>query len=336
MGFDVLDTGFIGSLTTEEGGGGGGSCSTPNASYTGLAINQSTITWPVSLACYRSPILIATAVSHSLSSDTNLRFWVNCKLGNDTSSTFGAAACSDTGNTLVQGKLYTKAQLLAGIDLLAADSVNAAAQDASDDIAIGWEIYIAAVDISSCSSSICTDSPTTISAIESFPYNGPSLYTDGSGTFPQFETLESATTMSDTGSTYDNVIQVMANVSYYTDSMSMGDDSFSAGAFKVEIQYDTSCDTSGGCSSYTWIDGIDNDTSLAAGDGGSGYEQTFDVVEADCWNEDYIFIRVRIVAQGSCGTTLAGAWTQGYLGEFDVFGGTVDCSGGGGGPPPPP
>ena len=324
MVFDTLDTGFIGCLTDE--GGGGGSCSTPNASYTGLAVNLT-----ITTGCYQKPILIATAVSHSLSSDADLKVWVNCKLGNDTSSVFGSAACSDTSNTLVQGKLYTKAQLLAGIDLLAADSTNAAAQDGSDDIAIGWIVHVTACDISDCSTSICADSsPETILKYEGdFTHDGPSLYTNGSGTFPQFETYDSITVITDTGTTYDNVIQVMANVLYYADSSSMGDDSFGATAFKIEIQYDTSCNTSGGsCGSYSWTNGIDNDTYLAAGDGGVGNEQTFDVVEADCWNEDYIYVRYRIVAQGSCGTSLAGAWTDTYLGEFDVSAEGVQCMGG--------
>lgn len=314
-------------------GGGGGGCTTPAASYTGLAISQLTTT-----GCYRKPILTATSVSHSLADDTNLRFWINCKLGNDTISTFGAAACS-SGSDLVAGKLFTYSQLQAGIDLLASDSTNAAAQDASDDIAIGWDIRCTAVSIEDCATSICADTGSNIqdlSQYESFSYNGPAAYT-GSGTFPQFETGDAASTSFDTGSSYDYVITFMGNVNHYADSLSMGDDSFGSTAYKIEIQYDTSCNTSGGCSSYSWTNGIDNDTFLAAGNGGAGYEQTFNVVEADCWSEDYIFVRYRIVAQGSCGTSLAGAWTDGYLGEFSPLANTVDCDGlgGGGGPPPP-
>ena len=314
-----------------SGGGGGGGCTIPAASYTGLAISQATTS-----GCYRKPILTATSVSHSLADDTNLRFWVNCKLGNDTSSTFGAAACS-SGSDLVAGKLFTYSQLQAGIDLLASDSTNAAAQDASDDIAIGWDVRCTAVDISDCSTSICADTGSNIQNLtqyESFSYNGPAAYT-GSGTFPQFRTYDSVTTLMDTGSSADYVIQIMANAEYFTDSSSMGDDSFGSTAFKIEIQYDTSCDTSGGCGSYSWTNGIDNDTFLAAGSGGVGYEQTFDVVEADCWDEDYIFVRYRIVAQGSCGTSLAGAWTDGYLGEADISllgAGLASCGGGMGGP----
>jgi hypothetical protein len=309
----------------------GAACTTPEASYTGLAISQATTS-----GCYRKPILTASSVSHSLSGDTNLRFWVNCKLGNDSSSTFGAAACS-SGSDLVAGKLFTYSQLQAGIDLLASDSTNAAAQDASDDIAIGWDVRCTAVDISDCSTSICADTGDDIqnlSQYESLPYSGPAAYT-GSGTFPQFRTFNSVTTSSATGSSYDYVLQVMANVEYFADSSSSGDDSFGSTAFKIEIQYDTSCDTSGGCGSYSWTNGADNDTALAAGDGGVGNEQTFDVVEADCWNEDYIFVRYRIVAQGSCGTSLAGSWTTASLGEFDVSAAGVECGGGGGGPPPP-
>jgi len=306
-------------------GGGGGSCTTPAASYTGLAISQATTS-----GCYRKPILTASSVSHSLGSDTNLRFWVNCKLGDDTSSTFGAAACS-SGSDLVAGKLFTYSQLQSGIDLLASDSTNAAAQDASEDIAIGWDVRCTAVDISDCSTSICADTGGNIqnlSQYESVSYNGPALYTDGSGTFPQFETSDSATTMIDTGSSADYKITLLANVLYYSDSSSMGEDSYGATAFKIEIQYDTSCDTSGGCGSYSWTNGIDNDTFLAAGDGGPYNEQSFDVVEEDCWDGDYIFVRHRIVAQGSCGTSLAGEWTDGYLGEVDVVAGGADCGGG--------
>ena len=312
-------------LGSAGGGGGGGGCTTPAASYTGLAISQLTTS-----GCYRKPILTATSVSHSLADDTNLRFWVNCKLGNDTTSTFGAAACS-SGSDLVAGKLFTYSALQAGIDLQASDSTNAAAQDASDDVAIGWDVQCTAVDISDCSTSICADTGSnirSISAIEGVSYNGPAAYT-GSGTFPQFETMELTATMVDTGSSYAYVITLMGNVNLYDDASSLGDDSFGSTAFKIEIQYDTSCNTSGGCGSYSWTNGIDNDTFLAAGDGGASNEQTFNVVEADCWSEDYIFVRYRIIAQGSCGTSLAGAWTTAYLGEVDILANGADCGMGG-------
>lgn len=301
------------------------SCTTPEASYTDLAISQLTTT-----GCYRKPILTATSVSHSIGSDTNLRFWVNCKLGNDTSSTFGAAACSSGGN-LVAGKLFTYSQLQAGIDLLASDSTNAAAQEVGDGSPVGWDVRVTAVDISACSTSICADTGGDIQNLsqdESFPYGGPALYT-GSGTFPQFQTFDSVTTSAGMGSSSTYVLQVGANVEYFADSSSLGDDTFGSTAFKIEIQYDTSCDTSGGCGSYSWTNGIDNDTFLAAGTGGAGYEQTFDVVEADCWNEDYLFVRYRIVSQSTCGASLAGQWTTSSLGEFDVSSAGAQCGGGG-------
>ena len=315
-----------------DAGGGGGGCTAPNASYTGLAVTQETTT-----GCYRKPIIGVTSVSHSLADDTNLRFWVNCKLGSDSTSIFGGAACS-SGSDLVAGKLFTLSQLQTGIDLLAADSTNAAALDASDGIYIGWQIQVTAVDIADCPTSICADTSSyiqTLNPIESIPYDGPALYT-GTGSFPQFKTHTSVTTLSSTGTSYAYVLQVMANVEYYANSSSMGDDTFGSTAFKIEIQYDTTCNTSGGCGSYSWTDALDDDSFLAAGTGGAGYEQTFDVAEADCWSEDYIFVRYRIIAQGSCGTSLAGAWTTATDGAFDVSGAGVQCSGGGGGGGPPP
>lgn len=329
MGFDVLDTGFIGSLTTEEGGGGGGSCSTPNASYTGLAINQSTTT-----GCYRKPTLIATAVSHSLSSDTNLRFWVNCKLSDDTSSVFGSPACSDTGNDLVDGMLFTKTQLLAGISLLGYDSTNAAAQDASDDICTGWTINIAAVDIENCSTSICADSATSINACESVTYDGPVVYTYPSPSFPSFSNSSSLVSVQESTGSYDYELRIVAAMNYYVDSSSMGDDAISANSFKIHFQYDLTCDSSMPlCSSYTWIDGDETDSFLPAGDTGFMNGTTFIIDEADCWDVDYIAVRYRVEAMGSCGTSIFSDWI------YPIVGVSVSSSYAGarcnGGPPPP-
>lgn len=303
---------------------GGAACTTPEASYTALAITQATTT-----GCYRKPILTATSVSHSIGSDTNLRFWINCKIGNDSVSTFGAAACS-SGSDLVAGKLFTYSQLQAGIDLLGFDSTNAAAQDASDDIAIGWDVRVTAVDISDCSTSICADTGDDIqnlSQYESFPYNGPALYTDGSGTFPQFANGPSGGVTVGSGSIETYAIELNQSVLYYSDGSSMGDDSFGSTAFKIFLQYDTSCDTSGGCGSYSWQDADDNDTFFAAGDGGAGNEQTFVITEAECWDEDYIFVRFRVEAQGACGTGADGGWSSAI--ELDVSSAGAQCMGGG-------
>ena len=306
-----------------------GSCTTPEASYTDLALTQSTTS-----GCFRKPILTATSVSHSLSSDADLGFWINCKLGTDSTSTFGEATCA-SGSDLVAGKLFPYADLQSGIDLLAFDSINAAAQDADDGTAVGWDVRCTAVDLSDCPTIACADSGgyiQNLSLTESATYDGPELYVDGlSGTFPQFRTHNSVTTSFATGSSYDYVLRVGGNLEYFADSSSLGDDSFGATDFKIEIQYDTSCDTSGGCGSYSWTNGIDNDTFLAAGTGGGGYEQTFDVAEADCWNEEYLFVRYRIVAAGACGNADGiGDWTTSTLGEVDVVGGGADCELGGG------
>ena len=306
---------------------GGGGCTAPNASFTGLAVTQLT-----TYGCYRKPILGVTSVSHSLADDTNLRFWVNCKLGNDSTSTFGAAACS-SGGDLVAGKLFTYSQLQSGIDLLASDSTNAAAQDASDDIAIGWTIQVTAVDIADCPTSICADTSSyiqTLNPIESIPYDGPTVYT-GTGTFPQFDSTGLASVTIGTGASYDNKINLEAALNHYANSASFGSDSFGATSYKIYIQHDTSCNTAGGCGSYSWTDSDDNGAYFAAGTGGTG--QNFTVTEADCWDEDYIFVRFKIEAQGSCGTALADSWSGTY--ELNVSLEGVQCSGGGGGGGPP-
>jgi hypothetical protein len=304
-----------------EGGGGGG-CTAPAAVYTGLAITQTTTS-----GCYRKPILTATSVSHSLADDTNLRFWVNCRLAN-TSTTFGAPACS-SGSDLVAGKLFTYSQLQSGIDLLASDSTNAAAQDASDDIAVGWSVEVTACDISDCATSICADSlAQSLGAIETFPYNGAAVY-DGS-TFPAFN-VDSGITLSATsgvGSLY--AIQADVMPWYWSTSSSSGYDSLSGLTMTVELQYDLSCDTSGGCASYSWVDADDNGASITVSNGGTS--QTFIVAEADCWSEDYIFVRARLKLEGSCGTTATSGWTTvgPAAGELETSWEGIKCFGGGG------
>ena len=325
-------------------------CTDPEAVFTGIAV-----TFEITSGNFVKPILKAASVSHALASDSDLTIHVNC-YGNQHPDGFTGADDSNTGYScsnhqsaangtlgidLWHGMNFTVAELLAGIDLNAEDSVNAPAYDSSPvsqslPYRGFWTMRIIAFDSSLClsgSAYACfTVPPMSPDGGDTFYPTMPSchsLYTDGSGTFPQFNTSNSGTVTTATGTTYDNVIQVMANVDYYTDSLSMGDDSFSATAFKIEIQYDTSCNSYGGCGSYSWANGIDNDTYLAAGDGGATNEQTFNVVEADCWNEDYIFVRYRIVAQSSCsGGTINGDWTAGYLGEFDVGGGGVQCMSG--------
>ena len=305
-----------------EGGGGGG-CTTPAAVYTGLAITQETTS-----GCYRKPILTATSVSHSLASDTNLRFWVNCKLTNDTLSTFGAPACS-SGSDLVAGMLFTYSQLQAGINLLGYDSTNAAAQDSSDDIAVGWSVEVTACDISDCATSICSDSlAQTLSAIETFPYNGAAVY-DGS-TYPAFNVDSSIQLWVDSGASVNYAIKADVVPYYYANSLSGGSDSLSGLTMTVELQYDLSCDTSSGCASYSWVDADDNGASITVSNGGTS--QTFTVAEADCWDEDYIFVRARLKVEGSCGTTATSGWTTvgPAAGELETSWEGIKCFGGGG------
>jgi hypothetical protein len=224
--------------------------------------------------------------------------------------------------------MFTKAQLLAGINLVSVDPVNAACQDASDDTTIGWGVTIAACDISDCPTSISADSPPSgLSKIEYYTYDGPALYTDGSGTFPQFQNGPAAGVSADMGNISNYVLQLSQSLNYYADSSSMGDDSFGADKFKIQIQYDTSCNTSGGsCGSYSWTNAIDYDAYFAAGDGGAGNEQVFDIVEADCWNEDYIYVRWRVIAVGSCNTAIGDDWAT--PSEVDVASLGVQCNGG--------
>jgi hypothetical protein len=304
----------------------GGACTTPAASYTGLAISQQSITWPVSQACYRKPILTATSVSHSLADDTNLRFWVNCKFGDNTSSTFGAAACS-SGSDLVAGMLFTYSQLQAGIDLIAFDSVNAAAQDAAGDVVIGWDVRCTAVDISDCSTSICADGGTNLFQYESIPYDGPALYTDGSGTYPQFSNGPTGDVLVEDGAVETYALILTQSLLYWEDAYSFGEDSFGATDFKIQIQYDTGCDTSGGCGSYNWTNADDNNNYFDEGSGGAGSEQGFTVTEAECWDQDYIFVRYRVVAVGTCNNVQADAWSSAI--EVDLMSAGGQCNGGG-------
>jgi hypothetical protein len=291
---------------SESGGGGG--CTTPAAVYTGLAITQTTTS-----GCYRKPILTATSVSHSLADDTNLRFWVNCRLAN-TSTTFGAPACS-SGSDLVAGKLFTYSQLQSGIDLLASDSTNAAAQDTSDDIAVGWDIGVTACDISDCATSICADAlAQTLSATESFPYNGPSVYDSMSPVYPAFNTgTVFGGIRTGSGSTdYETYVSCTV-MDYPSSSYSMGGGTYGSGEYKLHVQYDNTCD-SYFCSSPTWIDADETDVTLGAGTGGmmmmgTATVHTVIAEEADCWDVTYIAIRARIEAVGSCGTSVMGDWS---------------------------
>jgi hypothetical protein len=317
---DMSDVAFLSNLSDDGG------CTTPAAVYSGLAITQQTTSF-----CYRKPILTATSVSHSLADDTNLRFWVNCKLTSDTLSTFGAPACS-SGSDLVAGMLFTYAQLQAGINLLYYDSTNAAAQDASDDIAVGWHIEVTACSILDCATSICADSPAqTLGAIETFPYDGAAVY-DGS-TYPSFLDSSMMFGVIPSAGTYDYELTIDASIHYYADSSSSGDDAISANSFKVHFQYDLSCDDLMGCSSYTWIDGDESDSFLPAGDTGPSNYTTFIMDERDCWDVDYIWMRYRVEAIGSCGTSLFTDWSMPSYESVTSAGSTARCNSGN--PPPP-
>jgi len=321
-------------------------CDFPNAIFTNLRIiNENTTD------CFFKPILKADAVTHSLGSDDDVTFHVNCcmTLPGGGSLPMGGYSCDGGGNfsndSLQYGMNFTLAQLLKGIDLNSYDNVNAAEVEQTSGTIAAWLVrvivfnsYCCDIFPSWCDQGPCYDSEQNnsrpISHLGGYILAneaGTNLYTNGTGTFPQFTTFNSVATLTylPTG---DKVIQLKANVLYYLNSLSSGNDPFDDGKFKIEIQYDTSCNTTGGCGyigNYAWQDGIDNDTSLYAGIGGAGNEQTFDVVAADCWNEDYIFVRYRIVSRGCVDgtpTVINGPWTDAFLGEIDVLAATVQCA----------